>query len=339
MKPLVGQRVLLIGIGFYDYEAAIVAEFRALGAEVVVENEQPPEMRGKLAPLRRRLMPDMSTPLRRHREVMLARARSAGRLDHVVVIKGTLLDQTFIEALRAAQPAACFTAYHWDSMARYPDLVRRQSLFDRVLTFDHADAAAHPEFILRPLFFRPELQASRPAATSVDLCFVGWLHHDRLRQVETIRNQAKALGLSTFFYFFTGLWTGVSLCFGGRGRDVHIRPLPFARYVEKVSAAKIIVDLPHPLQTGLTMRAIEAVGAGKKLMTTARGIEAYDFYRPENIAVLDAERLQIDTTFIAGHQVELPAETIERYSLNIWSREVLGIAGSAPFVPEAGRMG
>lgn len=339
MKPLAGQRILLIGIGFYDYEAAIAAEFRALGAEVVVENEQPPEMRGKLAPLRRRLMPDMSAPLRRHREAMLARARSVGRLDHVVVIKGALLDQAFVEALRVAQPAARFTAYHWDSLVRYPDLIRRQSLFDRVLTFDRADAAAHPEFVLRPLFFRPELHSPRPAAMPVDLCFVGWLHHDRLRQIETIRNQAEALGLSTFFYFFTGLWTGVNLHLGGRGHDVHIRPLPFSRYVEKISAARIIVDLPHPLQTGLTMRAIEAVGAGKKLMTTARDIEAYDFHRPENIAVLDVEQPRIDPAFIAAPQVELPTETIGHYSLSTWALEVLGFIESPRFVQDPGRIG
>ena len=35
MTPLAGQRLLLIGIGFYDYEAAIAAEFQSIAADLV----------------------------------------------------------------------------------------------------------------------------------------------------------------------------------------------------------------------------------------------------------------------------------------------------------------
>jgi hypothetical protein len=331
MTPLSGQRIVLIGIGFYDYEAAIAAEFRALGAEVWVENEQPPEMRGRLSPLRRRALPDMSGPLRRHRAALLTRIRALGPLDHVVVIKGALLDEPFLKALRAAQPKAHLTAYHWDSLSRFPELIERQALFDRVLTFDHADAAAHPDFILRPLFFRPELLAPG-YAEPIDLCFVGWLHHDRLRQVETLRAQAQTLGLSSFFYFFTGLWTGLSLRFSGKSTDVHVRPLPFARYVEKVAAARIVVDLPHPMQTGLTMRGIEAVGASKKLLTTAQDITNYDFYRPENVAVLDPDRPRIDPHFLSLAAAPTPLAIVERYSLRAWALDVLGCTEPAGFI-------
>lgn len=337
MMPLRGQRILLIGIGFYDYEVAIAAEFRALGADVLVENEQPPEMRGRLAPLRRRFFPDMVGPLRRHHAAILERVRAMGALDQILVIKGTLLEESFLKALREAQPQAVLTAYHWDSMARYPDLIHRQRLFDRVLTFDHADAAAHASFILRPLFFRPELLAAPPAEKPIDLCFVGWLHHDRLRQAEKLHDQANAMGLSTFFYFFTGAWTGARLRFAGRARDVHVRPLTFARYVEKVAAARVIVDLPHPLQTGLTMRAIETVGVGKKLMTTSRDIASYDFYRSENIRILDPAEPQIDPDFVESPPAAIQADIVERYSLRAWALDVLGYrqtTGFTQFAPD-----
>jgi hypothetical protein len=332
MKPLAGQKLLLIGIGFYDYEAAIAAEFRALGAKVWVENEQPPETRDMLAPLRRRISPDMEGPLRRHRTAMLARARAIERLDHVVVIKGALLDQPFLEALREAQPGASFTAYHWDSMARFPELIRRQALFDRVLTFDHADAAREPRFILRPLFYRPELSCDGPGTMTIDLCFVGWLHHDRLRQVEAMRAQARALGLSTFFYLSTGRWTNLKLRLSGKGQDVHARPQAFARYVDETRNSRAILDLPHPMQTGLTMRAIESVGANKKLITTAADIATYDFYRPENICIVNPERPRIDPAFLAVRCVAPPPELIERYSLRAWALDVLGMTEPEGFL-------
>jgi hypothetical protein len=162
------------------------------------------------------------------------------------------------------------------------------------------------------------------------------LHHDRLRQIAAIRSQAETLGLSVFFYFFTGLWTGIGLHFSGKGRDVRFRPLPFSKYVEKLSASKVVVDLPHPLQTGLTMRAIETIGAGKKLMTTALDVSAYEFHRPENVSVLDSEHPRIDPAFLAVPQLALPAETIEPYGLRAWSLDVLGVTEPRDFLSATG---
>lgn len=335
MTLLQGQKLLLIGIGFYDYEAAIAAEFRSLGAEVWAENEQPPELRGHLAPLRRRLFPNKEGALCRHRAAMLERARAIGRLDHVVVIKGTLLDDDFLHALRDVQPHARFTAYHWDSMARFPDLIRRQALFDRVFTFDHADAASQPSFTLRPLFYRPELRLVGPAETTIDLCFVGWLHHERLRQVDRIREQAKALGLSTFLYLSTGGWTRLKLKLGHGGRDVFSRPQPFAQYVGRTLASRAILDLPHPSQTGLTMRAIESVGANRKLLTTGADIRKYDFYRPANVHILDPREPTIDPAFLTTPTIELPSEIVQQYSLRAWALDVLGITEPVNFLSSA----
>lgn len=331
MTPLAGRRILLIGMGFYDYEKVIADEFRRLGADVHVEDERAPQDRGWQALVRARLPGSAAARLSRHHAGLLERSRRSGRIDYVVVIKGALLDEAFLRSLRALHPAAVLISYQWDSMTRFPELIARQALFDRVLTFDHADAAAHPRFILRPTFFRPELLAARPGR-QLDLCFVGWLHHDRLKQVEALREQAVDLGLSAFFYLFTGVRTGLELQLRGRGKDIHMRTLPFARYARKIAASRVIVDLPHPLQTGLTMRAAEAVGTGKKLLTTAVSVQAYDLYRPENVAVMDAVTMQLDTEFLAAPPTALPAEIVDRYRLRTWALDVVGLTKPAAFV-------
>lgn len=335
MKTLAGQKVLLIGIGFYDYEAAIAAEFRALGAEVWIEDERPAELRSRLAGLRRRLSLDMTGALSRHHVAIIERARQCGAIDHVVVIKGALLDAAFLGALRDALPCARFTAYHWDSMARYPELISRQKLFDKVFTFDHVDAASHADFNLRPLFFRPELTQAAPSGVREhDICFVGWLHHKRLVQVEAIRAQAETLGLSCFYHLFTGRWTRTKLILAGRGRDVKSYPLPFASYAEAVAASDVILDLPHPQQTGLTMRAVEAVAAGKKLITTSQDVRKYDFYHPENICIIDHDAPRLDPTFLAVPTVAHPSELVTRYSLRAWILEICGMTEPNVFLHE-----
>ena len=332
MKPLAGQKILLIGIGFYDYEAAIANEFQSLGAEVRIEDERPAEMRGRFAGLRRRLSLDIRAALARHHAEILERARISGTLDHIVVIKGTLLDQDFLVTLRRAQPTAQFIAYHWDSMARYPELIDRQSLFDRVLTFDHADASAHPNFEFRPLFFRQELASLPATAQTSGICFVGWLHHQRLMQVKAIRSQADALGLDGFYYLLTGKWTQAKLCLSGNCRDVRSRPLPFSLYSEAMAVCDVVLDLPHPEQTGMTMRAIEAVGAGKKLITTARDVVKYDFYRPENICIIDADAPRISQDFLSSPKVTLSSKQLSRYDLRTWALDVCGATAPNSFL-------
>lgn len=332
MKPLQNQNILLIGIGFYDYETAIANEFRSLGAQVWIENEQPPKNGtplGKFWPSR---MSQGDARIQRHHSAMLARIRRLGRLDHVIVIKGSHLSKEFIIEMRRAQPHARFTAYHWDSMVRFPDLERRQDLFDKCFTFDHADAERNSKLIHRPLFYRSELGESDVEATSVDLCFVGWLHHDRLRQVEEIRKQAEALDLSTFFYLSTGKLSQAKLRLQGRGGDVYSHPQPFSAYVNNTRSARAILDLPHPSQAGLTMRAIESIGANRKLITTNSDVRMYDFYHPNNIHIIDGDVPCIDPTFLTTSRATIRQDIVERYSLRAWALDITGATQPSQFL-------
>lgn len=332
MKPLQDQNLLLIGIGFYDYELAIADEFRALGARVWIENEQPPAMSTIFPNVWQSKISQSAARIQQHHSAMLTRVRQMGRLDHVIVIKGAYLSAEFIVELRRAQPHAHFTAYHWDSMVRFPDLERRQDLFDKCFTFDHADAERNPKLILRPLFYRRELAETDDEPTLKDLCFVGWLHHDRLRQVEKIREQADALGLSTCFYLSTGMLSLIKLKFQGRAGDVYSKPQSFSAYVRNTRSARAIIDLPHPSQAGLTMRAIESIGANRKLITTNPNVRNYDFYHPDNIQIIDGDAPCIDPKFLNTFGTPVRQEISERYTLRAWALEVIGVKPSSEFL-------
>lgn len=331
MKLLQNRRILLIGIGFYDYEKAIADEFRRLGAEVIADFESAPRARDRFAPFRNRIFPVTDAHHALHHDAVIERSRQFGPLDDVVVINGMLLTDRFLDRLRSLHPNARFVSYLWDSLKRFPKLIERRQFFDRMLTFDPVDAAANPDLLFRPTFFRPELSEVQPAAP-LDLCFVGWLHHNRLKQVEALRSQADDMGLSSFFYLFTGIRTGVAMWMRKKSRDVHVRTIPFDIYAKQIAASRVIIDLPHPLQTGLTMRAAEAVGIGKKLLTTATGVSAYDFYRPENVSIIDAQAPLLDPDFLSATYTSLPVKTADRYSLRAWALDILGLTEPKGFL-------
>jgi hypothetical protein len=333
---LAGRRILFVGIGFYDYEGAIADRLRALGAEVRAVAEHHPALRRPwVAGLARRL-PALRDALQRRHERRLLEDASRGAFDQVLVIKGIGLGVEFLRELRRRLPRAELVLYEWDSLARLPGIEERLPLFDRVLTFDRVDAASRPGLRFRPLFYREGADPGRGPAPDLDVSFVGWLHSDRLAGVRAMEEAARADGLSTFVYLYTGLATWLRLALRGQARGVHWRPIRYREVTAIHLRSRCVLDLPHPAQTGLTMRAIEAVGLGCKLATTSRDVVHYDFYDPASVSVLEPERPRVAPAFLAAPRHPLPPAVREWYSLDAWLRDVI-LGDGAPAVRPAAR--
>ena len=60
---------------------------------------------------------------------------------------------------------------------------------------------------------------------------------------------------------------------------------------------KSVIDINKPFQNGLTIRTFEVLACGKKLITTNTYIINYPFYSPENVLVIDRERIYLDADF------------------------------------------
>lgn len=330
-RQLAGRTILMIGIGFYDYEQAIADELRRQGATVRVHDELPAFVRrGVSASVLRRFKVDTRGMIRAHQRRILEEVAGL-KLDQVLIIKGEHIGRWFLDALRTAHPGVRLISYHWDSLMRYPGLIALQDHFDSVYTFDHADAKRFSSFHFRPLFFRPEISSGAGPAhpDGYDLSFVGWLHHERLQQVNQVYQSVRSAGLKCYFYLYTGWFSKMRLTMKGKAQFVQSRTMRFADYVKLLHGSRAIVDLPHPGQTGLTMRAIEVLGAGKKLITTARDIEMYNFYRPENILIIQPDRPVVDAEFVRQPGDVLPASVVDMYSLRAWVREVFEIEKGA----------
>ena len=321
-RDLAGRRILLIGIGFYDYEHSIAARLRERGADLVVFQDQPPELQSGL---RRWLQRDPDALIARHERRILDSAH-AQPFDQVLVIKAVGLRLSFLKALRELLPHSEFILYQWDSLARLEGLEERLPLFDRVLTFDRKDALARPEMAFRPLFFREMPEAVE--AQDIDVAFVGWLHSDRLESARRMQAEARNLGLSTFVYLYTGWLTWLKLALRGKAKDVHPRTLSYRELLAINMRSRCIYDLPHALQSGLTMRTVETLGMHKKLLTTAQDVVHYDFYCADNVRVVRLPETGLDRDFVMSAPTPIDPAVLRRYSLDAWLDDVL-VPGAA----------
>jgi hypothetical protein len=321
VKIFTGRRILFIGIGFYDYEKVIVERLQYHGAITFAFVDQPEIVRkGFFAPFFRKTNFLLKYIIRRH-EAMILDVCSKTNFDQVLVIKGTNLSLNFLDSLRRQQKSAEFILYQWDSLARLPSINDRKKYFDNVFSFDRKDTLVDANLIFRPLFFR-DSEEPKCQKLSIDISFVGWLHADRLALIRRFQRDAENVGLNTFVYLYTGIFTWLTLKLRGDSRDVHFRPLPYKKLTDVISSTRTILDLPHPAQSGLTMRTIEAVGARKKLMTTGVDIVNYDFYSNKAIRVLSTDEFKIDKSFIVDEDVPYSENVRKRYSLDAWLMDI-----------------
>ena len=131
-KYLDSKKVLFIAPIFFGYEKDIQAELERQGAEVTfIGDDKKLWSSNDLSPI--------ITKVKRE-------------YHYLFVIKGEFVQKSVLELFRESNPNAECILYQYDTLKRYPHIVKLFDLFDRVYSFDIEDCQQH-SLILRPLFF------------------------------------------------------------------------------------------------------------------------------------------------------------------------------------------
>jgi hypothetical protein len=265
-------------------------------------------------------------------------ASSYGKAYHyVLIIRGEAVTRKFLAGLKSSHPNAKIILYQWDSMALTRGPVDKLDLFDVLISFDKNDCAKHSMAFL-PLFYLQDYRklSGSKLPSEYDFFFVGTIHSDRYKLLAQIRRLANAKNLKTYFYMYlTSYVAFYKLKYvdgnlpGAKRSEFNFGPLPKSLTLEVVAKSRIAVDAEHPAQTGLTMRTLEMLGAKKKLITTNTDVVTYDFYRPNNILVVDRNDPKIPDSFLRQDYVEIEEETYEKYSVANWVKDLFSLAGKA----------
>ena len=84
--------------------------------------------------------------------------------------------------------------------------------------------------------------------------------------------------------------------------------------IEKIKQSDIILEIGQIGQTGVTLRAIEAILFNKKLITTNKSIREYDFYNPEQIFILESQSYIDIIKFLQTKFTPVSLDILYRYS-------------------------
>ena len=100
--------------------------------------------------------------------------------------------------------------------------------------------------------------------------------------------------------------------------------IPFSKSYKYYLDSKIILDIAHPHQKGLSFRPYETIGLRKKLITTNKDIVNYDFYNPNNIFVIeDIDNITIPLEFFKTDYQEIDIKLREKYHIKNWIHNII----------------
>jgi hypothetical protein len=320
--------LLLIGGGFFGYAEEISRALSLRGRKVAWFEDRPAldTMTKSLL----RIAPSLvAAKAEVYFEGIIAQMREQPIRD-ILVIKGEALSPKSIERLRAAMPQARLTLYFWDSYRNMSkDSPKKVPLFDKSFTFDPDDAQTDRRLGYRPLFFVDDYASLPKLTPDIDLLFLGTVHSDRYAILGRLSHALPpGVRFERILYFpsrflYVARRIGDPQFWRARRNEFVFHPLNKINIQTLISRARVVVDIERSVQSGLTMRTIEMLGAGKKLLTTnSRVIEA-DFFNPNNISVIDRRFPTVTSSFMESEYEPPSVELLRRYSLSGWLDEVL----------------
>lgn len=327
MPTAADRRLLLLCPQFFSYHLALLDAAKRLGIAA-----QWVDARGgnsvlykstlKLAPAAIRNA--SQRPIR----AALDHVEALAEITDILIVKGDGVTPSTLEALRHRAPRARTTLYLWDSLRNTPGARDLSKVCDRTVTFDHADAATYGwEFL--PLFSRAPAIEPRPSGDADwDWSFVGSVHSDRHSVLRRLAAALPGARYRVHAYVQNRLVQGVralrdpGLLFPG--------PIGVARHVlsaaecqDIANRSRAVVDVEHPRQVGLTMRTIETLLSGRKVITTNHHLQNYDLYDPTRVALIDRKAPKLDPDFFETPFSPIPSDLARRYHVDSWLERVL----------------
>lgn len=324
-QNLKDKKILFLSVQYFGYEKIISNQLRTYGAHVDYYDERPSNSifaKGIIRLKRSFYQRTINTYYRR-----LLELTKVTKYDFLFVIRGEVVPAFFLEELRVLQPGCEFIFYTWDSFTNHTHPLSIQSYFNKRFTFDSNDAVKY-DLIFRPLFFIDEyekLHRSEKGLVKYNLLFLGTAHTDRYKIGNQLMEWCSANKLTSFnYYYMNGRLVFLYKKFFDKSfqkfeyKKLSFNSLNVSEIINLYKESSVILDINHPGQNGLTMRTFEALGAGKKIITTNKEIIKFPFYNENNIGIIDRANPVLDKEFFDTPFVEIDESVLYNMSLSGW---------------------
>ena len=141
-----------------------------------------------------------------------------------------------------------------------------------------------------------------------DACFIG-ADKGRYKLVKAIESRLINSGFKTYIHITPDY--GFTKILHKDYKD----KIPYKQYLEVVASSKCIIDFVQKGQVGTTMRTMEALFSGKKLISNNARLKEYTFYHPNNIFIVDKDNIDLIPHFFKTPYIFISEDILQKYSL------------------------
>ncbi|MGY0038960.1 hypothetical protein [Pedobacter sp. NJ-S-72] len=324
MKDLKGKSVLLFCPVFFNYEKEIKSVLEGLGAKVIWFDDRPSNdfLSKSLIRINKNFLKNKINIYYQN----ILKQVGGEEFDYLFFVNPESISFESLSKLKEAFPKAKSILYMWDSFKNRKQNLELLPLFTSKFTFDPHDAAKYG-LKLRPLFYTDAYSQKETKEIHYDFLFVGTAHSDRYTFVKKLLDANGIKNFKLYFYLSSKLLFLFKRLFDRsfklvKYKDVSFKSLSHSDISGFMSESKVVLDINHPNQIGLTMRTLETLGVQRKLVTTNKDILKYDFYNEANILLIDRENPKIDGAFFESPFLPSDSGTMFKYSIGGWTSEI-----------------
>lgn len=330
MNTLKGKKVLLIAPVFFGYETNIRDELLSRGATVyfMKENDDDGISFARLMKCNKNLyIKYVISKLSVYKE---------SNIDFIFCIRVNNFDTMVFEEIKRMMPCAKIILYYWDSIKNLRNAITNASYADEVYSFDRADCE-RMGWTFRPLFFTDLYKKIRLHSAKENnhrIMMIATLTPKRYEVVKNLSRLLEENHIEYFIYLFMNRWIYMKRVLINKEYDsfkspfIHHKEISSEVLDECLERSDIVLDICHSTQSGLTMRAIESFGAGKKLITNNRDIVNYDLFDSNRVHIYEGDQDAL-MKFILDTKTkpDINDKLYYKYSIAGWIDELFHLEG------------
>lgn len=102
--------------------------------------------------------------------------------------------------------------------------------------------------------------------------------------------------------------------------------ISYQQNIEKLKRSSVVLEINKPGQSGLTLRALEAMAFNKKLITNNASIKDYDFYHPDKIFIWGEDDRTSMARFLLSEHQKTDLALLESYCADGMLKTLTGTA-------------
>lgn len=185
-------------------------------------------------------------------------------------------------------------------------------------TFDPGDAKKY-NMILQNQIFSEEIIKNLPIKNNptIDFFFIG-KDKGRMAYLSELNTKLRNWGFKTRFIVLSKKHDNKPC----EGLEIINREVPYDDVLQMIGNSKAIVDITKDSQTGLTLRCLEGIFLGKKVLTDNDSVKTLPFY-DENIFMITKDISKEKLENFLANNMEISSESKKDFSVEFWLKNII----------------